>query len=131
MTVHLFSSGKGMITGEHSRTVSTVPETKGKLIIGEREVDIDGITPITQPFPMGIAGARFVGEDGRAYVIGAVILRSGSAVSLNAESDAVIEMLHAQDRLCERYEELRRAYLELKAKVEYDSMGFIVGEEGK
>ena len=128
MIVHLFKNGKAMIVGHNSRFVSTVPETKGTLTIGDVSFQIKGKTEMPPGIVSGISLAKFVSDKDKIYNIGSVIVKPSMTVSMNAESDSVIEMLHKMDELEEKYEELVDKYQKLKAKVEYDSIGFITGE---
>lgn len=128
MIIHLFRDGSAMITGKNARTVSTEPETSGRLILGEDEISVEGTRELDAELLGGMRAARFERSDGRIYAIGTVSVKHGQIVSLNAESDTVIKMLHKSDELEEKYEELLEKYQKLKAKVEYDSIGFITGE---
>lgn len=125
MTVHLFKNGTGMITGGHTRACTTVPSINGRLTLGDTVINIDGVTEITEQIQSGMKTAQFVSDDGTIYSIGVVSVRQGSVMSLNAESDTVINMLHSVDGLVDKYGELSEKYEALKAKIEYDSIGFI------
>ena len=129
MIIHLFRNETGMIVGHNSRTVTTIPETKGTLMLGDMAVQTDGVTELQTELAQGIKLAKFVSDTEKIYNIGMVSVNPSKTVSFNAESDTVIDLLHKTDELEEKYEELRDKYQELKAKVEYDSIGFITGEE--
>ena len=128
MIIHLFKNGSAMITGKNTRTVSTVPEASGVLDLGETKIRVDGACELEEELIDGMRSASFTGDDGKVYAIGTVTLRHGRAVSLNAESDFVIDILHRMEGLEEKYDELSDKYQKLKAKVEYDSIGFITGD---
>lgn len=128
MIIHLLKNGKAMIVGHDSRFASTVPETKGTLTLGDSIITIDGKTEIPKTVTPGMNLASFVSETGKRYSIGSVMVKPGFVVSLNAESDSVIDMLHKMDDLAEKYEDLVDKYQTLKSKIEYDSIGFITGE---
>ena len=129
MILHLFKNGKAMIVGHDSRFASTVPETCGTLTLGNVSFRIDGKTEIPNGVASGMSLAKFVSDEDKSYIIGSVMIKPSMTVSLKAESDSVIEMLHKMDELGDKYEELVDKYQKLKAKVEYDSIGFITGEE--
>lgn len=129
MIIHLFRNGTGMIIGHNSRTVTTVPDTIGTLTLGDTTVHVDGITEMPTENIYGIKLAKFVSDTGKIYNIGMVSVKPSSTISNNAESDTVIGLLHKTDELEEKYEGLLDKYQKLKAKVEYDSIGFITGED--
>ncbi len=128
MILHLFLDGTAMITGHNARLISTVPQTNGILTLGDRHIRIEGEAMLDEPLDAGIAMASFTedgGEEKKRYEIGTVSVRSGRALSANAESDAVIELMHRYDTLSEKYASLERMYKELSGKVEYNSIDFI------
>lgn len=129
MIIHLFRNGMGMIVGHNSRTVTTVPETSGTLTLGDTTVRVDGVAEMPTKNLYGMKLAKFVSDTGKIYNIGMVSAKPSNTVSCNAESDTVIDLLHKTDELEEKYEELLDKYQKLKAKVEYDSIGFITGED--
>ena len=129
MTVHLFKNGSAMINGHNSSIVTVVPQTKGTLHIGDISISVDGVTEITENILPGMKSAKFVDGTGKEYYIGTCSVKSGATISLNCESKSVIELMHKTDELSEKYDLLLQKYEELRAKVEYTAIDFIMGEK--